>query len=85
MTQEDIEDSYAERNKNNSSNIKIPTPFEYILNSSPEDKKLIWKCPNCDNTDQDLMNIARRTCGYIGSTFWNKGKTQEIIDRVLHI
>ena len=46
--------------------------------------KLIWKCPKCGNTDQDKMNVARRTCGYIGTQFWNQGRTQEIRDRVLH-
>jgi len=47
--------------------------------------KLIWKCPNCGNTDQATMNVARRTCGYIGSQFWNQGRTQEIKERVLHL
>ena len=50
-----------------------------------EDGKLIWRCPNCGNTDQDKMNVARRTCGYIGTQFWNQGRTQEIQDRVLHL
>ena len=50
-----------------------------------EHGKLIWKCPNCGNTDQDKMNVARRTCGYIGTQFWNQGRTQEIKDRVLHL
>jgi ribonucleoside-triphosphate reductase (formate) len=50
-----------------------------------ENGKLIWKCPNCGNTDQDKMNVARRTCGYIGTQFWNQGRTQEIRDRVLHL
>ena len=50
-----------------------------------EDGKLIWKCPNCGNTDQNKMNVARRTCGYIGSNFWNQGRTQEIKERVLHL
>ena len=49
------------------------------------DGKLIWKCPQCGNTDQDKMNVARRTCGYIGTQFWNQGRTQEIKDRVLHL
>ena len=49
------------------------------------DGKLIWQCPNCGNTDQDKMNVARRTCGYIGTQFWNQGRTQEIRDRVLHL
>ena len=50
-----------------------------------EDGKLIWKCPQCGNTDQDKMNVARRTCGYIGTQYWNQGRTQEIQDRVLHL
>ena len=49
------------------------------------DGKLIWKCPNCGNTDQNKMNVARRTCGYIGTQFWNQGRTQEIRERVLHL
>ena len=49
------------------------------------DGKLIWKCPKCGNTDQNKMNVARRTCGYIGTQFWNQGRTQEIRDRVLHL
>ena len=48
-----------------------------------ENHKLIWKCPNCGNTDQEKMNVARRTCGYIGTQFWNQGRTQEIKERVL--
>jgi ribonucleoside-triphosphate reductase len=50
-----------------------------------EDGKLIWRCPRCGNTDQDKMNVARRTCGYIGTQFWNQGRTQEIKERVLHL
>ena len=50
-----------------------------------ENGKLIWKCPKCGNTDQSKMNVARRTCGYIGTQFWNQGRTQEIRDRVLHL
>ena len=49
------------------------------------DGKLVWECPNCGNRDQDKMNVARRTCGYIGTQFWNQGRTQEIKDRVLHL
>ena len=49
------------------------------------DGKLIWKCPQCGNTDQDKMNVARRTCGYIGTQIWNQGRTQEIRERVLHL
>ena len=47
--------------------------------------KLVWKCPKCGNTDQNKLNVARRTCGYIGTQFWNQGRTQEIADRVLHL
>lgn len=47
--------------------------------------KLVWTCPNCGNTDQDKMNVARRTCGYIGTQYWNQGRTQEIKERVLHL
>ena len=50
-----------------------------------EDGKLIWKCPKCGNTDQNKMNVARRTCGYIGTQYWNQGRTQEIKERVLHL
>jgi len=50
-----------------------------------EDGKLVWECPNCRNRDQDKMNVARRTCGYIGTQFWNQGRTQEIRERVLHL
>ncbi|MDY3758785.1 MAG: anaerobic ribonucleoside-triphosphate reductase [Treponema sp.] len=49
------------------------------------DKKLIWECPNCSNRDQSTMNVARRTCGYIGTQYWNQGRTQEIRERVLHL
>ena len=50
-----------------------------------EDGKLVWKCPNCGNTDESKLNVARRTCGYIGTQFWNQGRTQEIKERVLHL
>ena len=50
-----------------------------------DDGKLIWECPQCKNRDQDKMNVARRTCGYIGTQFWNQGRTQEIKERVLHL
>ena len=50
-----------------------------------EDGKLVWKCPKCGNTDQAKMNVARRTCGYIGTQYWNQGRTQEIKERVLHL
>ena len=47
--------------------------------------KLVWECPNCGNRNQDKMSVARRTCGYIGTQFWNQGRTQEIKERVLHL
>ncbi|MBB5184230.1 ribonucleoside-triphosphate reductase [Faecalicoccus acidiformans] len=50
-----------------------------------ENHKLVWECPNCKNRDQEKMNVARRTCGYIGTQFWNQGRTQEIKERVLHL
>ena len=50
-----------------------------------DDGKLVWECPNCGNRDQDKLNVARRTCGYIGTQFWNQGRTQEIRDRVMHL
>ena len=50
-----------------------------------ENGKLVWECPNCGNRDQSKMSVARRTCGYIGTQFWNQGRTQEIKDRVLHL
>ena len=49
------------------------------------DGKLVWKCPKCNNSNQDTINVARRTCGYIGTQFWNQGRTQEIRDRVMHL
>jgi ribonucleoside-triphosphate reductase len=50
-----------------------------------ESGKLVWRCPKCGNTDESKLNVARRTCGYIGSQFWNQGRTQEIKERVLHV
>ena len=50
-----------------------------------KDGKLVWECPNCGNRDQNKMSVARRTCGYIGTQFWNQGRTQEIKERVLHL
>lgn len=59
--------------------------FDGEIQIATEDGKLIWECPNCKNRDQNKMNVARRTCGYIGTQFWNQGRTQEIKDRVLHL
>ncbi len=56
-----------------------------ILIKKDEDGKLIWECPKCKNRDQNKMNVARRTCGYIGTQYWNQGRTQEIQERVLHL
>ena len=56
-----------------------------IVIEENEHGKLIWKCPKCGNTDQTKMSVARRTCGYIGSSYWNQGRTEEIKDRVLHV
>ena len=50
-----------------------------------DDGKLVWECPQCGNRDQATMNVARRTCGYIGTQYWNQGRTQEIKERVLHL
>lgn len=47
--------------------------------------KMYWECPNCGNTNQNRMNVARRTCGYIGTNFWNQGRTEEISERVYHL
>ena len=59
--------------------------FDGEIQIKEVDGKLIWECPNCGNRDQSKLNVARRTCGYIGSQFWNQGRTQEIKDRVLHL
>ena len=58
---------------------------EIQIVTDEETGKLVWECPICKNRDQDKMNVARRTCGYIGSQFWNQGRTEEIKDRVLHL
>ncbi len=59
--------------------------YEGEIEIVKEDGKLVWCCPNCGNEDQNKMNVARRTCGYIGSQYWNQGRTQEIKERVLHL
>ena len=59
--------------------------YEGEIQIIERDSKLIWHCPQCGNEDQDKMNVARRTCGYIGTQFWNQGRTQEIKERVLHL
>ena len=77
----------------NSINAELNTKSDYCqvcgwdgeIDIVEEGGKLIWRCPKCGNTDQDKMNVARRTCGYIGTQFWNQGRTQEIKERVLHL
>ena len=64
---------------------RIELGLEEIGIKEQEDGKLIWECPSCGNRNQDKMFVARRTCGYIGTQFWNQGRTQEIKDRVLHL
>lgn len=59
--------------------------FDGEIQIVDDDGKLVWECPNCGNRDQDTLNVARRTCGYIGTQFWNQGRTEEIKDRVLHL
>lgn len=59
--------------------------FDGEIQIVEDDGKLVWECPNCKNRDQDKLNVARRTCGYIGTQFWNQGRTAEIKDRVLHL
>ena len=59
--------------------------FDGEIQIAEDDGKLVWECPNCKNRDQSKMNVARRTCGYIGTQYWNQGRTSEIKDRVLHL
>ena len=59
--------------------------FDGEIQIVEDDGKLVWECPHCGNRDQEKLNVARRTCGYIGTQFWNQGRTQEIKDRVLHL
>lgn len=59
--------------------------FDGEIKIVEDDNKLVWECPHCGNRDQDTLNVARRTCGYIGTQFWNQGRTEEIRDRVLHL
>lgn len=74
---------YAELNTKSDYCQKCGWDGEIVINDV--DGKLIWTCPKCGNTDQNTMNVARRTCGYIGTQFWNQGRTQEIKERVLHL
>ena len=74
---------YAELNTKSDYCMECGYDGEIVIEK--RDGKLIWVCPNCGNTDQDKMSVARRTCGYIGTQFWNQGRTQEIKERVLHL
>lgn len=74
---------YAELNTK--SDFCMECGYDGEIKIKEDDGKLIWVCPNCGNTDQDKMSVARRTCGYIGTQFWNQGRTQEIKERVLHL
>lgn len=75
---------YAEINTKSDYCQKCDFDGEIIIKED-KDGKLYWCCPNCGNTDENFLNVARRTCGYIGSNFWNQGRTQEIKERVLHL
>ncbi|MBR1866881.1 MAG: anaerobic ribonucleoside-triphosphate reductase [Lachnospiraceae bacterium] len=75
---------YAELNTKSDYCQKCGYDGEIHISENTEGK-LVWRCPSCGNTDQDTMNVARRTCGYIGTQFWNQGRTQEIRERVLHL
>ena len=59
--------------------------FEGEIKTVEDNGKLVWECPNCGNRNKNKMNVTRRTCGYIGTNFWNQGRTQEISERVLHL
>jgi ribonucleoside-triphosphate reductase len=74
---------YAELNTK--SDYCMECGFDGEIGVEKEDGKLIWVCPHCGNKDQKRMNVARRTCGYIGTQYWNQGRTQEIKERVLHL
>ena len=76
---------YAELNTKSDVCQKCGYEGEIELHKDEETGKFVWKCPNCNNTDQNTMNVARRTCGYIGENWWNWGRTDEINDRVTHL
>ena len=59
--------------------------FDGEIQIVKDENELVWECPNCGNRDKNKLNVARRTCGYIGSNFWNQGRTQEIAERALHL
>ena len=76
---------YAELNTKSDYCMECGYDGEIKIVEEKDSGKLVWECPNCGNRDQDKMSVARRTCGYIGSQFWNQGRTQEIKERVLHL
>ena len=76
---------YAELNTKSDYCQKCGYDGEILIKEEEGSGKLIWECPCCGNRDQDTMSVARRTCGYIGTQFWNQGRTQEIKERVLHL
>ena len=76
---------YAELNSKSDYCMTCGYDKEIKIITDENSGKLIWECPQCGNRDQTKMSVARRTCGYIGSQFWNQGRTQEIKERVLHI
>lgn len=76
---------YAELNTKSDYCQKCGWNKEILIVKDEETNKLVWECPNCGNRNQDTMNVARRTCGYIGSNFWNQGRTEEIAERKLHL
>lgn len=76
---------YAELNTKSDYCDKCGYDGEILIEEDKDTGRLFWRCPKCGNTDQRFMNVARRTCGYIGSQFWNQGRTEEIRDRVLHV
>lgn len=76
---------YAELNTKSDYCMECGYDGEFKIVEEKDSGKLVWECPNCGNRDQDKMSVARRTCGYIGTQFWNQGRTQEIKERVLHL
>ena len=80
-----MSDEINDKNDDGTNVANAVSPSGEIEVLEDTDGKLVWTCPNCGNTDQSKMNVARRTCGYIGTQFWNQGRTQEIKERVLHL
>lgn len=76
---------YAELNTKSDYCMECGYDGEIEIKEDENTGKLVWECPNCGNRDENKMSVARRTCGYIGTQFWNQGRTQEIRDRVMHL